>query len=126
MFAFKCHCRDCQRTSGGGFMGMIWVATDTLRIAQGELTFYPFKAGISGRELNRGFCPECGSNVLKKPTAYPQMTHIVASSLDDPSAFKPTVEMWRSSAQPWDLVDERLLVFDTQPTDDEIMGLMKV
>ena len=101
MFAFKCHCRDCQHISGSGYMGIIWVLSEAIQVT-GELTFHPFKA-VSGRELNRGFCPKCGSNVLKRSTEVTAMTQIVAPSLDDPSLFKPTAELWTSSAQPWDL-----------------------
>lgn len=105
-------------------MGVIWVPSEAIQVT-GELTFHPFKA-VSGRELNRGFCPKCGSNVLKRSTEVTAMTQIVAPSLDDPSLFKPTAELWTLSAQPWDLIDERLTVFDGQPSDEEVMSILGI
>ena len=124
MYSFKCHCRDCQRMSGGGYMGVIWVPSAAVEIT-GDFQTYAVQA-VSGRELNRGFCAKCGSNVILRSTVVTQMTQIVASSLDDPTLFEPSAELWTSSAQPWDLVDDRLDVFDTQPSDEEVMRLLGV
>ena len=124
LFAFRCHCRDCQRTSGSGFIGVIWVRSETIRVT-GDLKTHAF-AAASGRELNRGFCPRCGSNVLLRSTEVPHMTQIVASSLDDPSQFQPTAELWTSRAQPWDHIDDRLTAFETQPSDEEVMKLLGI
>ena len=110
--------------SGSGYMGIIWVPTETVQIT-GQIKSHSIRA-ISGRELNRGFCQQCGSNVILKSTEVTQMTQIVASSLDDPTQFEPTAELWTSSAQPWDVLDERLKVFDTQPSDEEVMRLLGI
>lgn len=105
-------------------MGIIWVPTEAIQVT-GELRFHSFIA-VSGRELRRGFCSRCGANVLKRSTEVTAMTQIVATNLDDPSLFKPTAELWTSSAQPWDLIDAQLSVFDTQPSDDEVMKILGI
>ena len=105
-------------------MAVIWVPSEAIQV-KGELEFHPFKAA-SGRELKRGFCPQCGANVLKRSTEVTAMTQIVAPSLDDPSLFKPTAELWTSSAQPWDLIDRSLMVFDGQPSDEEVMTILGI
>ena len=33
---FKCHCRDCQRLSGGGYSPVVFVPAARLRITHGE------------------------------------------------------------------------------------------
>ena len=121
ILAYKCHCRACQRASGSGFVAIMWVHSDKLDITGNEPRYYSVDAD-SGGQLKRGFCPECGSSVLLKP-GFPDVTFIVAASLDDPAEFKPRQEIWTSSAQPWDLLDTSLQQFDDQFTSDDIQQL---
>ncbi len=78
----------------------------------------------SGRQLKRGFCPQCGSNVLLLP-GFPDIIFIVAASLDDPSEFKPQQAIWTSSAQPWDMLDTNLQQFDQQFTPEDLQQLVR-
>ena len=57
----------------------------------------------------RGFCPNCGSRLFSDPPFAADLMVIVASSLDDPSIFKPAMDIFTSSAQPWDHMDAVLL-----------------
>ena len=43
-----CHCRDCQRSSGGPFSSFIILPKDTVRLLQGSLHFHdmPSEAGV--------------------------------------------------------------------------------
>ncbi len=121
ILAYKCHCRACQRASGSGFLAILWVHNDKLDLTANEPRYYA-AGGDSGRQLKRGFCPECGSNVLVQPS-FPDIIFIVASSLDDPSEFKPQLEIWTSSAQPWDSLDTNLQHFDEQFNREELQQL---
>ena len=67
ILAYKCHCRDCQRASGSGFLALLWVPSDKLDIIANEPRYYAVNAD-SGRQLKRGFCPQCGSNVMVQPS----------------------------------------------------------
>jgi hypothetical protein len=58
---FNCHCRDCQRASGSAYAAIIGVPKAEVRIV-GELRYYRLTA-ISGMGIERGFCPNCGSQV---------------------------------------------------------------
>jgi hypothetical protein len=40
---------------------------------------------------------------------------IVAASLDDPSLFRPTIDIHVAGAQPWDLLDLATTKFDGYP-----------
>ncbi len=118
---YKCHCRACQQASGSGFLALFWVHSDTLNLTANEPKYYAVD-GDSGRQLKRGFCVECGSNVLVQ-TSFPGIIFIVASSLDDPSEFKPQHEIWISTAQPWDTLDTSLRYFDQQFTTEDVQQL---
>ena len=120
---YKCHCRACQRASGSGFVGLLWVPIDNLDLTANEPRYYAVDAD-SGRQLKRGFCPKCGSNVLLLP-GFPNIIFIVAASLDDPSEFKPQQAIWISSAQPWDMLDTNLQQFDQQFTPEDLQQLIR-
>jgi hypothetical protein len=62
----------------------------------------------SGRFIERGFCPRCGSQLFAKPEAMPGMLVLRAGTLDDASAYRPTLNFYVASAQPWDHMDDAL------------------
>lgn len=118
--AYKCHCRDCQRSSGGGFMGLIWVRERAFRFASGAPGFFASSPG-EGREVHRGFCPACGSNLVVRNTSAKGILFVVATALDDLSLFAPRMEIWTGRAQRWDAVDPALPAFTGQPSVDEML-----
>ena len=121
ILTYKCHCRDCQRATGSGFLPLLWVTSDKLHLTANEPRYYAVEAD-SGRKLKRGFCQECGSTVLAQPSFH---GIIVPSSLDDPSVFEPSLELWISSAQHWDTLDANLRQFDQQFTPEELQQLAR-
>ena len=107
LFSINCHCRDCQRTTGTAYAPVLAVPRDALRISQGEPTYYTSQSD-SGETVSRGFCPECGSGIFSKLSANPDIVGLKAASLDDPSWFRPTVDIYTDSAQPWDVMNPDL------------------
>jgi hypothetical protein len=103
ILSFSCHCRDCQRATGGTSASAFGVPKEAVKI-RGEYRFYP-KPSDSGRVVSRGFCPTCGSRAISTVEAFPSIYVIYASSLDDPSWFRPAMDIWVSSALPWDCMD---------------------
>ncbi len=59
---FKCHCRDCQRVTGGGFVAGLLVPVAAFRLTKGQL-HYHFTPSLAGGNHKRGFCAECGSRL---------------------------------------------------------------
>ena len=56
-----CHCRSCQRTSGGGHVGWLCFADRDVTV-EGATTVYT-RTGGSGRQASRFACPVCLSVV---------------------------------------------------------------
>ncbi len=100
LLALNCHCRDCQRSTGSAFASVLAVPKDALKIT-GEPKYHEVKAD-SNNMISRGFCPECGSPLFSKLSANPNMMGINAASLDDPSWYRPAMDIYTDSAQPWD------------------------
>ena len=113
LYMFNCHCRDCQRYSGSAYFAVLGVPSSALKIT-GELKFHEAK-GDSGNILERGFCPNCGSWVCARSSAASDTMALLAASLDDPSIFKPAMDIFASSAQPWDHMNPALPKFPGMP-----------
>lgn len=99
----NCHCRDCQQASGGAYAAIVAVPEAAVRI-QGQLRQYKV-IGQAGRATERGFCPTCGSQMTVKSERLPDVLGLQAGSLDDPSAYRPGMDVFTSSSQPWDTMD---------------------
>jgi hypothetical protein len=112
-FSGNCHCRDCQRSSGGAYVPALAVPASAVKIS-GEVKYYDSRAD-SGNTLSRGFCPTCGARLFGRPSAMPQFMLITAGSLDDPSLYKPAMDIFTASAQPWDHMDPQVPKFSEMP-----------
>ncbi len=109
----NCHCRDCQKAGGGPFASALAVPTAAVKVT-GEIKYYETK-GDSGHMVSRGFCSNCGARLFGKPQAMPDLAVITAGSLDDPSWFRPGMDLYTSSAQPWDYMNPDLPKFSKMP-----------
>ena len=119
--AWKCHCRDCQRASGGAFTPVFYVAKSALTVT-GEIKYHKVQTK-SGNTNSRGFCAECGSPLCALPSVLPTFVGIFVGSLDEPSRVRPTIELWTVSAQPWDHLNPALSKVETQPTNEQLEAL---
>ena len=113
IFMGNCHCRDCQRANGAAYNPAIGVPRSAMKIT-GDVKYYESKTD-TGSMTRRGFCPNCGSRLFSDPPFAADLMVIVASSLDDPSIFKPAMDIFTSSAQPWDHMDPSLTKFPKMP-----------
>jgi hypothetical protein len=109
----NCHCRDCQQMTGTGFAAAILVPRDAVTIT-GNVKYYEV-TGDSGQIVARGFCPNCGSRLVSKPSS-PEFLGIMAGSLDDPSWFSPAFDFYTASAQPWDYMNPDMPKFPKSPS----------
>ncbi len=100
VFSWHCHCRDCQKATGTAYCAVSYIPQKAYSIT-GEATGYEVKAE-SGNWVKRWFCPKCGDNVFITAELVPDLRGIYAGSRDDPTRFKPRVEVWVGSKQPWD------------------------
>ena len=57
-----------------------------------------------GHPMRRAFCPACGSPLFLLNGANTAVRVLYAGSLDDPSWYRPSREIYVASAQPWCLL----------------------
>ena len=113
---FKCHCRDCQRVTGGGFVAGLLIPLSAFRLTKGQLRYH-FTPSLAGGRHKRGFCADCGSRLTggesdERPRDF---VGITAGSLDDPSWFRPQMDFFVCDVQPWDQMDPTIPKYENYP-----------
>ena len=103
-YSMNCHCRDCQRETGSAYAPVLGLPIATFRVTQGSPKYFDLRAD-SGRITKRAFCGECGSTLFG---AGADFVSIRVGSLDDPSVFRPSQDIYTASAQPWDYMNPAL------------------
>lgn len=107
-----CWCRDCQRISSNGTVNAIF-PSEAFQIS-GEPREYT-RTAESGNQVRRRFCAQCGSHLFADSTGRPGLTVVRLGTMDDPSAVRPSVNIWASSAPAWACLDDQLQRVDKQP-----------
>jgi hypothetical protein len=87
LFTAACHCRGCQRMSGGPYSLTVAVPVDQFEVTRGE----PVIGGLHGADIAHFHCPHCLSWVFTRPTGM-DFVNIRTPMLDDPSGFTPFLE----------------------------------
>lgn len=101
LIVHACHCRDCQRLSGGAFALNIWIEKRVVEADHARLRSMSVPAG-SGKPQEIFRCPDCGTAIYSKYHAAPGDTVLLrAGTLDDPTAIKPDVHIFTRSKLPW-------------------------
>lgn len=90
-----CHCRMCQRQSGGAFQ--VWVAFHVrdFKILSGQLKKYQSSVNVI-----RSSCPTCSSPLFFQYLDKPEDIYVVGPALDGPD-LKPQEHIWWSSKAEW-------------------------
>lgn len=97
---YRCHCKDCQRLSGGAFSMSMPLRAEDLRLSKGETTTYR-RRGDSGREQLMHGCANCGTKLWNEPLSFPGLLVLKPGTLDDSSWATPVGSIWVASALPW-------------------------
>jgi hypothetical protein len=113
---FRCHCRDCQRATGGPSAFVVYVPAKAFKVTQGVLRHF-HTPSLAGGHNKRGYCADCGSPISGAETERGIGIH--AASLDDPSLFEPTMDIHVADAQRWDIMDPKTLKFEQYPPRGE-------
>ncbi len=97
---YACHCKDCQRFSGGPFSVAMAIHLADFSLDRGEPARLA-KPADSGRVVGVRFCRDCGTRLWHEPAHSPHLVNIAAGTLDDCSWARPAAEVWASRKAPW-------------------------
>ena len=123
MFTWKCHCRECQRSTGTGAAVNVVFEAEDVTFIKGKIREFE-STGTSVMSTYRGFCPTCGSPLSARAAMFPQIHGLSAASLDDPSLATLDAHIWTASVQPWDELSAVLPQFVTTPTETDLGELV--
>ena len=82
--AYLCHCRMCQRATGG-----VSIAFKSVRIADVAWTTQPPERFRSSPIAERGFCRECGTPLTFEFLKPGETMDLTIGSFDQPGRFVP-------------------------------------
>ena len=100
MFVHCCHCRDCQKQTGGAFAINALIETDRIEVIAGEPRPISMPTD-SGRPHDIHRCPTCQTAVWSDYGRRPALRFVRVATLDDPTAIKPDVHIFTRSKLPW-------------------------
>jgi hypothetical protein len=100
MFTNCCHCKDCQRQSGGAFAINALIESDRVDLLKGETveTNLPTE---SGRPHLVHRCGACGITLWSHYGGRRAVSFVRAGTLDDPAAIEPDAHIFTRSKLPW-------------------------
>ena len=100
MFVHCCHCRDCQRQSGGAFAINALIEVDQIELVgqAPEPTAMPTE---SGRPHDVYRCPSCLVALWSDYGRRRVLLFVRVATLDDPTTIQPDVHIFVRSRLPW-------------------------
>ena len=98
------------------FITFVIMPADAFKFMRGAPRYH-FTTSLKFGKHKRGFCANCGSRLTggENPEGTSRIVGIIAGSLDDPSWFRPQMDIFTSDAQPWDQMDPAIPKYDKYP-----------
>jgi hypothetical protein len=109
-FMGHCYCEDCRKASGAGFIPFMGFPASAVRFTGQSLRFTSKSARDT--DTDRNSCPVCGSLVFGGIVGKTESYTIYAGSLDDPSAFHPTIAIFTRGRPDWAVIPPHLTVYE--------------
>lgn len=108
-----CYCTDCQKATGTDKAFSLILKIDSLKITKGKTKSY-ITIADSGNQLERHFCPNCGSTLFGMSKALGVMG-LAVSNLDNPNAYEPKIAIYTKSAPKWAAIPKDLEQYPASP-----------
>ena len=108
-----CHCRNCQRASGAGFLTYVGFMSDRF-----EWTGKPPETYSSSPGVERGFCSNCGSTLSFARPDRGEIS-VFAGVLDNPNGLTPTGHAFFEQHMDWLVTADDAPRWDRHPPGNE-------
>ena len=113
-----CHCRGCQRMTGGAFSLSALTPSAGFAVTEGD----PVIGGLHGATRHY-HCPHCMSWLFTRPEGADAFVNVRTPMLDTAGAFPPFMETMTSERLPWATTPAQHS-FEGFPTMDDFGRLM--
>ena len=101
LFSSVCHCATCRRASAAPTVAWLTFDRHRVEILSGQPHSYRSSHGVV-----RQFCATCGSQLFYEHAERATTIDVTTVSLDNPSLFPPTMEVWLEHKISWQAVDQ--------------------
>ncbi len=108
----NCHCSDCRAATGAAFGTLLFVDEAALEVKGTPKVFK--HVADSGANMEKHFCPDCGSQLFGKNSNRPNTVSLRAGVIDQTDLVKPAVNVYLSSR------------IASTPIDPDIKGFAKM
>jgi hypothetical protein len=113
-----CHCRMCQKATGGPFGAYASFPTAALTWTRGRRKLF-----LSSEHVARGFCGDCGTPLtFEAASGQGRHTSVTIGALDDPASFPPGGQIKIADRLPW---IDRLADVPRRSPEDEAAAAAK-
>jgi hypothetical protein len=96
--AIYCHCSLCRKATATAFATNAPVAASDFVVIEGESAVKAFK---SSPGVHRLFCSNCGSLIISRRDAMPDVVRLRLGTLDTPLPAPPTAHYFVASKAEW-------------------------
>ncbi|MDY0885091.1 GFA family protein [Dongia soli] len=97
-----CHCTSCRRSTGTVGVAYAGFHNRDVEFDKEPATFN------SSPGVRRSFCPTCGTPMVYRSTRWPDETHILVGSMDNPEACPPANHFHASEQVSWLRLEDSL------------------
>jgi hypothetical protein len=102
LIVHACHCRDCQRLTGGPFVINIWIEGKFVERGPRAPKSFQLMGGSGRHPHDVFFCDTCGTTLWSRYHIVPgDCLFVRAGTLDTPDAVEPDVHIYTRSKLPW-------------------------
>ena len=108
----NCHCSDCRTATGATFGTLLFVDEAALEVTGAPKVFK--HVADSGANMEKHFCPDCGSQLFGKNSNRPNTVSVRAGVVDQTKLVKPAVNIYLSSK------------IESTPIDPDLEGFPKM
>jgi hypothetical protein len=121
LIVHACHCRDCQRITGGAFVINVWIERKFVEPLTAAVPKTYRLSGGSGKDHEVFFCGTCGTYLWSKYHIAPgDALFVRAGTLDNPAAVEPDVHIFTRTKVPWLELPQGVRRFESIYKIDEV------
>lgn len=115
MLRAQCHCRECQKISGGGPNLFMVMSSDGFSYTKGQPKI--FARSDLEQPVTREFCATCGTHLAsRRPGSDYDAVVLKIGTLDDPTQFgQSQMAIFTVDCQPFHIIPDGLPAFDHLP-----------
>ena len=111
LFTHICHCRECQRSSGGAFNVSTVILVADLKFDNCTPDIH-FIYSPNGNKYEAWCCDKCGCTLAGRNVLPTQTMVVRPGTLDDSSDLNPQAHIWTKEKQDWVEIPDYLPAFE--------------